>query len=101
MQFLLTMTSALVAVAATFVVPPFGRSESVLVTAVIRGDTIAVTQFGRVRLLGVDLATPFANAARDRLTALLLHRWVRLESDGLRRIAYVVTGDGVCVNTVL
>jgi endonuclease YncB( thermonuclease family) len=92
------------------------RSESVLVTAVFDGDTIRVTTYGRVRLLGIDApevgrgfdsAAPFGREARDRLTALVLHRWVRLEQDGPtldaynRRLAYVIRDDGVHVNAEL
>ena len=97
----------LVASVAMLLSPPVERSESVLVQAVIDGDTIDVSQFGRVQLLGVSAATPYASEARDKLTGLVLHRWVRLESDAergdgrRRRAAYVITGDGVCVNTVL
>jgi endonuclease YncB( thermonuclease family) len=95
---------------------PPGRSESVLVTAVFDGDTIRVTTYGRVRLLGIDApevgrgfdsAAPFGREARDRLTALVLHRWVRLEQDGPtldsynRRLAYVIREDGVHVNAQL
>ena len=111
MQNLLTVTSALVAIVATSAARPLPRSELVLVRAVIDGDTIDVTTFGRVRLLGIDApeigrvfdtAAPFAFAARDKLASLVLHRWVRLESDGermdmyRRRLAYVVTEDDVC-----
>jgi micrococcal nuclease len=90
------------------------RSESVLVTSVIDGDTINVQSYGRVRLLGIDApkigrggaaSAPFARDARDRLTSLVLRRWVRLETDGsrldARHGAYVMTEDGQCVNTVL
>jgi endonuclease YncB( thermonuclease family) len=107
MQFLLTTINVLAATAAAFLSLPVDRSESVLVRAVIDGDTIDVDQYGRVRLLGVAIPPSVANAARDRLSGLVLHRWVRLETDGdatetrRRRVAYVVTGDGVCVNTVL
>ena len=107
MLILRTALNVLVASIAMIVWPPLERSESVLVRAVIDGDTIDVSQFGRVRLLGVSAATPLATEARDKLTGLVLHRWVRLESDaekpaGRRRgAAYVITGDGVCVNTVL
>jgi endonuclease YncB( thermonuclease family) len=116
MQNLLTVVSAIVAVLATFSVQSLPRSELVLVRAVIDGDTIDVTTFGRVRLLGIDAPeigrvfdtpAPFAYAAKDKLASLVLHRWVRLESDGermdmyKRRLAYVVTEDDVCVNVVL
>ena len=92
------------------------RSEPVMVRAVIDGDTIDVTTFGRVRLLGIDApeigrgfdtAAPFAREARDRLTQLILHRWVRLEQEGAsidsynRHLAYVLTEDGLFVNAVL
>src|SRR5512147_1809826 len=96
--------------------PKISRSDPVLVRAVVDGDTIDVTTLGRVRLLGIDApeigrgfdtSAPFAYAARDRLAALIWHRWVRLETDGerfdvyKRRLAYVVTEDDVCVNVVL
>lgn len=92
------------------------RSDPVLVRAVIDGDTIDVTTIGRVRLLGIDApeigrgfdtAAPFARAAREKLAELVLHRWVRLETDGdrvdayKRHLAYVLREDGVCANTVL
>src|SRR5207244_11707415 len=95
--------------------PSRERSALVLVRAVIDGDTIDVTMFGRVRLLGIDApeigrvfdtSAPFAYAARDKLASLVLHRWVRLESDGerfdtyKRRLAYVVTADDVWANGV-
>jgi micrococcal nuclease len=92
------------------------RSDPVLVRYVIDGDTIAVATFGRVRLLGVDApeigrgfdsSAPFSREARARLTALILHRWVRLEQESARldmynrHLAYVMTEDGQCVNVVL
>jgi micrococcal nuclease len=92
------------------------RSELVLVKSVIDGDTISVTTFGRVRLLGIDApetshgldtAAPFGNEARDKLSRLILHRWIRLESEGPtldiynRRLAYAVAEDGQCINTVM
>ena len=92
------------------------RSESVLVRSVIDGDTIDVATVGRVRLLGIDApeigrgydtSAPFGRESRERLTQLLLHRWVRLELDGpaldvySRHLAYVITEDGVCVNATL
>jgi endonuclease YncB( thermonuclease family) len=116
MQYLLTLVSVLVASAAIFPPPRLERSELVLVRAVIDGDTIDVTMFGRVRLLGIDAPeigrvfdtpAPFAYAARDKLSSLVLHRWVRLESDSerfdvyKRRLAYVVAEDGVCANVVM
>ena len=92
------------------------RSEPVLVRSVIDGDTIDVAMFGRVRLLGIDApevgrgfdtAAPFAREARDRLIALIMRRWVRLEQEGpaldaySRHLAYVMREDGVFVNAVL
>ena len=92
------------------------RSGSVLVRAVIDGDTIDVASVGRVRLLGIDApeigrgfdsSAPFGPEARERLAALILHRWVRLEREGAaldvynRHLAYVVTEDGMFVNVVL
>lgn len=92
-----------------------GRNDLVLVESVVNGDTIVVSNAGRVRLLGIaapalgrrlDTAAPFGREARDRLTALLLHRWVQLQSDPLgeasgRRAAYVITGDGTFVNATM
>ena len=92
------------------------RSESVVVKAVIDGDTIEVSTYGRVRLLGIDAPeigrgfdtpAPFGREARDRLIALVLNRWVRLERDGPERdaynrhLAYVMREDGVFVNAAL
>jgi micrococcal nuclease len=92
------------------------RSESLLVRAVIDGDTIDVATVGRVRLLGIDApeigrgfdtAAPFGREARQRLTSLVLHRWIRLEQEGVRtdaynrHLAYVLTEDGQFVNAVL
>jgi endonuclease YncB( thermonuclease family) len=92
------------------------RSESVVVRAVFDGDTIDVATYGRVRLLGIDAPeigrgydtpAPFGREARDRLAALVLHRWVRLEQEGQRRdaynrhLAYVVREDGVFVNAAM
>lgn len=95
---------------------PLTRSDPVLVRSVIDGDTIAVTTVGRVRLLGIDApemgrgfdtAAPFGREAKDRLAALVLHHWVRLEQDGPaldsynRHLAYVVREDGLFVNGTL
>jgi len=92
------------------------RSESVVVRAVFDGDTIDVATYGRVRLLGIDAPeigrgydtpAPFGREARDRLAALVLHRWVRLEQEDQRRdaynrqLAYVVREDGVFVNAAM
>jgi micrococcal nuclease len=92
------------------------RSAPVLVRSVIDGDTIDVATVGRVRLLGIDApevghgfdtSAPFGREARERLTQLVLHRWVRLEQERStrdvysRHLAYVLTEDGVCVNAAL
>jgi len=110
----------LVSAAAVFQMPSVtahaARSDAVLVRRVVDGDTIDVATFGRVRLLGIDApeigrgydtSAPFAREARTRLAAIVLHRWIRLEPDGApldtynRRLAYVLTEDGVFVNAVL
>jgi endonuclease YncB( thermonuclease family) len=92
------------------------RSDAVLVRSVVDGDTIDVATVGRVRLLGIDAPeigrvfdtpAPFGREARDRLTQLVLHRWVRLEQEGAaldvysRHLAYVLTEDGQFVNATL
>lgn len=117
MQILIVLTLQMAAVInGAWVVPRVVRTEPVLVRAVIDGDTIDVASVGRVRLLGIDApetahqyetAAPFGREAKARLTSLVLHRWVRLERDGQERdvydrhLAYVLTEDGQCVNTVL
>jgi len=117
MQFLLTLLIGAVAAVQTFSLSlQVKRSESVLVRAVIDGDTIDVTAFGRVRLLGIDApeigrgfdtTAPFGREARDRLASLVLHRWIRLEQEGAlldvynRHLAYVMREDGVFVNAAL
>ena len=117
MQILITAVLSAVAVVQTLA-PSLRvtRSESVVVKAVIDGDTIDVSTYGRVRLLGIDApevgrgfdtSAPFGREARERLTRLILHRWVRLEQEGAaldvysRHLAYVMTEDGQCVNAVL
>ena len=114
MQFLHVLAFAAVATIQTSA--PLKRSESVLVRTVIDGDTIDVATVGRVRLLGIDApevgrgfdtTAPFGHEARDRLAALVLHRWVRLEQESSaldaynRHLAYVLREDGVFVNAVL
>lgn len=117
MQILRTLVAIAIAVVPTFAqAPRITRSDPVLVNAVLDGDTINVSTIGRVRLLGIDApeishgldsAAPFAQQARDRLNGILWHRWVRLEMEGAtvdaynRHLAYVVTEDGQCVNTIL
>ena len=91
------------------------QSQPLLVKSVVNGDTIDVATVGRVRLLGIDAPAagrgagtpaPFGRKALDRLTSLVLNRWVRLEREGAaavstRRQAYVITGDGLFVNAAL
>jgi micrococcal nuclease len=116
MQILPTVVVAAVAIFQHPSAARLTRSDPVLVTAVFDGDTIAVAKLGRVRLLGIDApevgrgfdtAAPFAREARNRLTSLLLHRWVHLEMEdtGLdayrRRLAYVLRDDGMFVNATL
>ena len=117
MQILIAVATAAVAAIQTPTVNGrVTRSGPVLVRAVIDGDTIDVATVGRVRLLGIDApeigrgfdsSAPFGREARDRLTAILLHRWVRLEQEGAtldlynRHLAYVMTEDGQFVNAVL
>ena len=113
MQILLIALVAGVAVASS---RSSSHSDPVLVRAVLDGDTIDVAGVGRVRLLGIDApelahghdtAAPFAYEAREKLAALVLHRWVRLEADAEpadgynRRLAYVVREDGLFVNAAL
>ena len=114
MQFLLALVVTAVAAAQTF--GALKRSDSLFVRAVIDGDTIDVTMVGRVRLLGIDApelgrgfetSAPFAREARERLMALVLRRWIRLEREGPRldaydrNLAYVLREDGVFVNAVM
>ncbi len=117
MQILPIIMAGAVAVLQTWGPPPrIVRSDPLLVRTVVDGDTLDVATLGRVRLLGIDApelgrgydtAAPFAREARDRLTALVLHRWVRLEQEGQmldaydRHLAYVLTEDGQFVNAVL
>ncbi len=92
------------------------RTDPVLVRAVFDGDTIDVSTYGRVRLLGIDApevshgldsSAPFGKEAREALASLVLHRWVRLEQEGARldvynrHLAYVVREDGLFVNAEL
>lgn len=117
MQILIALAAAAVAAVQTSsVTARVTRSDPVLVRSVIDGDTIDVATVGRVRLLGIDApeigrgydtSAPFGREARERLTRLILHRWVRLEQEGAaldmynRHLAYVVTEDGVFVNAAL
>jgi micrococcal nuclease len=109
MHFLLVLDLLTVAAAHLSIAPI--RSDSLLVRAVIDGDTIDVATVGRVRLLGIvapefrgGVGVPLGREARDRLAGLVLHHWVRLERDAGRsgwRAAYVMREDGVFVNEVL
>src|SRR5262249_31042226 len=109
MQNLITVVAAGAAAIAALTPPEIKRSEPVLVRAVIDGDTIDVATYGRVRLLGIDApeigrgfdtVAPFGREARDRLTRLVLHRWIRLEQEEPtrdlynRHLAYVMTETG-------
>jgi micrococcal nuclease len=112
----LLRTFAVMSAAISALLQPPGRSEAMLVTAVLDGDTVQVARAGRVRLLGIDAPevgrgfdtpAPFAREAKDRLTSLVLRRWIRLEPDGPhedsynRHLAYVVTEDGRFVNAIM
>lgn len=109
-------TFAVTAAAVSALLQPSGRSEAMLVTGVLDGDTIQIARAGRVRLLGIDAPevgrgfdtpAPFAREAKDRLTSLVLRRWIRLEADGPREdsynrhLAYVVREDGQFVNAIM
>jgi micrococcal nuclease len=114
MQFLIT---TIVTAVAVFQTSSFGgalkQSAPLLVRSVTDGNTIDVATVGRVRLLGIDApaighglasSAPFGREARERLTTLVWHRWVRLEQEGVavsNHRAYVITGDGQFVNAVL
>lgn len=103
--FLIAIVLALVAVSArTASAQPSGLTMSV--RAVLDGDTIRIGG-RRVSLLGISAprlggsyeAERLARQARDRLSSLVLWRFVRLEYDGQQRgRAYVFTEDGVFVN---
>jgi micrococcal nuclease len=114
MHFLPTLVLAAVAAAQASVTPT--RSDPMLVRAVIDGRTIEVATAGRLRLLGIDVPAigrgldtmaPLARQARERLTSLVLNRWVRLELEppalgvSYRRAVYVMREDGLFVNAVL
>jgi len=109
-------TSLIAAVAGLQLFPTPMRSDPVLVRSVVDGNTIDVAGIGHVRLLGVDAPkighkldtpAPFAHEAKDRLAALVLHRYVRLEHEAARidlydrHRAYVILEDGVLVNAVM
>jgi micrococcal nuclease len=117
MQILIAVVMTAVAI---FQTSSFGgaleQSQPLLVKSVVNGDTIDVATVGRIRLLGIDAPVvgrgsetpaPFGREARDRLTSLVLNRWVRLEREraaaqvSKRHQAYVITGDGQFVNAVL
>jgi len=117
MQILITLLAAgVAAIQVSTPTPRVTRSQPVRVQSVVDGNTIHVSTYGRVRLLGIEApkigrglntAAPFGREALDRLRSLLANRWVRLEQEGPaldaynRHLAYVVTDDGVCVNTVM
>jgi len=114
MHMLRTLALTAIAVFQTAHAP--AHTDPVLVRIVLDGDTIDVATVGRVRLLGIDApeighrfdtTAPFGREAKERLTSLIAHRWVRLEFDGKRedmydrRLAYVLLEDGTFVNAVL
>ena len=114
MQILRTLALAAMAAIQTTHAP--ARTDPVLVRVVFDGDTIDVATIGRVRLLGIDApevghrfdsTAPFGREAKQRLTTLIGHRWVRLEFDGKREdsynrhLAYVLLEDGTFVNALL
>jgi endonuclease YncB( thermonuclease family) len=114
MQLLRTLAVAAMAVMQTAHAP--ARTDPVLVRVVFDGDTIDVATVGRVRLLGIDApeighrfdtTAPFGREAKERLTSLIAHRWVRLEYDRKRedvydrQLAYVLLEDGTFVNALL
>jgi endonuclease YncB( thermonuclease family) len=114
MQLLRTLAVAAMAVMQTAHAP--ARTDPVLVRVVFDGDTIDVATVGRVRLLGIDApeighrfdtTAPFGREAKERLTSLIAHGWVRLEYDRKRedvydrQLAYVLLEDGTFVNALL
>jgi endonuclease YncB( thermonuclease family) len=117
MHFLLNLCVSAVAAAAIGASSDSKRSDPLLVRAVIDGDTIDVALYGRVRLLGIDApevgrgfdtSAPFGREARERLSQLVLRRWVRLEHDDTvaldsynRHLAYVLTETGEFINATL
>lgn len=117
MQILITLLAAgIAAMPLSTTTSRVTRSQPVRVQSVIDGNTIHVATYGRVRLLGIvapkigrgtSTAEPFGQEAVSRLRSLVVNRWVRLEQEGPaidvynRHLAYVVTDDGQCVNTVM
>jgi endonuclease YncB( thermonuclease family) len=78
------------------------RTDPLLVKAVHDGQTITVQTIGRVHLAGVDARrTGREREARERLSSLVLNRWVRLEYDGSPSAAFVVSGTNQVVNVML
>lgn len=104
-QFLIVIALSMMAVSASPAkAQPSGWTMAV--RAVLDGDTVRIGG-RRVSLLGIKAprlgdsynAEPFAREARDRLSSLVILRYVRLEYDGPQRgSAYVFTEDGVFVN---
>lgn len=87
-----------------------------VVVKVLDGDTVVLKEGFKVRYLGVDapemdhergLHDCYAVEAYARNKAMVLKRTVTLSYDGLkwddhgRLLAYVTTGDGICVNAQL
>lgn len=103
-QFLIVSALVVISVSApSAIVQP--RGLTMAVRAVPDGDTIRVGG-RRVNLLGIKAPRfdpynpePFGREARDRLSSLVILRYVRLEYDGQPRgRAYVFTEDGIFVN---
>ncbi len=110
MQFLITLSLAMVAVLATSQRRTW--PEVVPVESVVDGDTIDVGVYKRIHLAGVhapqggrrgEPGEPLAGDARRRLDSLVGHQFVRLEfpSATSRRSAYVLLTDGTFVNARL
>lgn len=109
MQFLRVVT--LVGMAAIASPQRMSGPEVVAVRTVVDGNTIDVSNYGRVRLAGIHAprrghrgvdSEPFADAARRRLEGLVGSRFVRLEfPSAARSSVYVLLDDGTFVNAVL
>jgi endonuclease YncB( thermonuclease family) len=86
---------------------PLTRSPSAVVQSVGTETTIDIAAVGRVKLSAIAVPSGFEREALERLTSLVLHRWVHLEREGQTigqsrwRQAYVVREDGLFVNAAL
>ena len=109
MQFLRVLS--LVGLAAFATPQHMSGPEVVAVRGVVDGNTVDVTNYGRVRLAGVHAprlgrrgvdSEPFADEARRRLEGLVASRFVRLEfPQAAHSSAYVLLEDGTLVNAAL